>query len=47
MIELCRMCKYFDETKVEDNMYFCPKVNLTLWYELDVYAGCGGFEEKE
>ena len=46
MEELCKRCKFFDEIKVKDGMYHCNKVNITVWFELTAYAGCGGFIEK-
>lgn len=44
---LCEKCKYYDANKVEHNIFHCPKINQSIWYDIDVYAGCGGFEEKE
>ena len=47
MKELCRRCKFFDESKVENEIFLCPKTDLAIWFELDVYIGeCGAFESK-
>ena len=46
MKKLCRRCKFFDESKVENEMFYCPETTLTIWFELDVYAGCGAFRPK-
>ena len=51
MKELCKKCRFFDESKVKSDRlksdrYHCPHINLTVWFALDVYAGCGGFKEK-
>jgi hypothetical protein len=31
--------------KVEDERYLCPKMNMTIWYELE-YVECGVFKAK-
>jgi len=43
MKDLCRRCEYFDERKVENERYLCPKMNMTIWYE-QKYIGCGVFK---
>ena len=45
MKDLCRRCEYFDERKVKDERYLCPKLNMTIWYE-QKYIGCGVFKAK-
>ncbi len=45
MKDLCRRCEYFDERKVENERYLCPKMNMTIWYE-QKYIGCGVFKAK-
>lgn len=47
MKELCKRCKHFDGNTVYGVFYYCHIVNMTIWFDLDVYAGCGGFEEKD
>ncbi len=46
MKDLCRECKHFDESKVAGERYHCPKLNMTIWYEID-YIGCGAFQAKK
>ena len=47
MKELCKRCKFFDESKVENEMFHCPKTDLTIWFELEVYISeCGAFRPK-
>lgn len=45
MKDLCRRCEYFDERKVENERYLCPKMNMAIWYE-QKYIGCGVFKAK-
>jgi len=45
MKDLCRRCEYFDESKVENERYLCPQLNMMIWYE-QKYIGCGVFKEK-
>jgi hypothetical protein len=46
MKDLCRKCAYFDESKVENERYLCPQLNMMIWYEQE-YIGCSVFKARE
>ena len=45
MKDFCRKCAYYDESKVENERYLCPQMNMSIWYEQE-YVGCGAFKAK-